>query len=429
MQILKINTDMPNNCCSGLNVNKNNNCVSAYCQNSFQKINSFYGRDLISFGILKAIPITEISSRTIRDQKYIKALAKAIQAPVENLKSIIGIDEFKLLMKKATKENFDPKSIFYMINTHNHTVWSDGKAKVKEILDEAQQRGMKSGKNFLIGITDHDCLNSAREAIKLISESPEKYNNIRFMVGIEPCLKYENNAILKMPIPFDAVGYCINPFDEITRRLFETATETNISYAKTALQKVNERWGTNATFEDACKFHPLIKTGGSSGFLKYTKKYVEKVLHDAGIEFKPEEVLELFKPYYASQNGRATIATTNVIEASKVLKQSGYGEIGIAHPAIIEFNPFDGVSLDFTSGINLQNGIEYNDAVKMFLKTCGVTMIEGHYQYPQKLFQDYPQFQEIINIINESIKELKMTETGGTDSHGNVFGKILESRY
>jgi histidinol phosphatase-like PHP family hydrolase len=429
MQTLKVNSNIFVSQSLYLKHNKTEDKTLSPSISNCQNPDSFYGRDLISFGMLKSIPITEISSRTIIDRNYINSMAKAIGAPVESLKSIIGIDEFKSLMQKASKENFNPKSDLYMINTHCHTLWSDGKASVKEILDEAQQRGLKEGKNFLIGITDHDCFSSTEEAIRLISASPEKYDKIRFMSGIEPCFRYENPEIFKKPIPFDAIGYCINPFDKLTRNLFETATKSNIGYTKTAFQNANKRWGINATFEDACGFHPLIKTGGSTGFLKYSKKYVEKLLKDSGIEFNPDEVLGFFSPYYSSQTGRATIATTKIGDAIKIIKQSGFGEIGIAHPGIVEINPQVERIFDFTSRVNLQDGVEYNDALKIFLNTCGLKIIEGHYQYPETMFKEYPTFGEIIKVVNSAIKKLKMTETGGTDSHGNTQGKILESRY
>lgn len=427
MQILKIN--LQSNIKSNTLLNAKQGQRNSYCANSVQQSNYCYGRDLIHFCGLSKIPITGISSRSAKDIAYIKSLSSAIGCPVENLKTIVGIDELKFILKKASAENYSPKNKEYMINMHTHTKWSHGKATVAEILDEAQRRGEQSSNNFLIGITDHDCLDSGREAIQLIAKNPEKYNKIRFVVGIEPCLKYENSMILKEPIAFDAIGYCINPFEKNTRKLFEDPMNANRNYAKLIIGEANKRWGTNATYEKACEFNPLLRTGGSSGFLKFTKEYLENSLKQEGKNYKSNEILELFKPYYANSNGRVTIATTNVKDVIKTINESVSGEIGIAHPGILELNPKIGADFDFASSNNLQKGVSYNEALAEFIKTSGLKIAEVNYQYPKNYFDKYPQLEHIVKVINKVCEENKVLASGGTDSHGNTYGQILESRY
>lgn len=429
MQILKIGqTPITKNSLSVKTANYSNNNASNTIVTP--NVNCYLGKDLVTFKGLERIPMTEIASRTPRDVAYLKSLADAIGiTSLENLKSIVGLDEFKSIAKKLTAENYNPSSRAYMANNHTHTLFSDGTAEYWKILDEAQSRGEKRN-NFLLAITDHDCLITPREAVKHIAQNPEKYKNVRFILGVEPTLKYTNSKILKMPIPFDSVGYCINPFDKTTIDFFEGATNTNKQYAREIIQKVNERWGVNEKLENAYGFHPLIKTGGSTGFLKYVKKYLEQVLSEQkGKENVSKELTEMFKPYYANQNGRATIATPEVKDAIKALKQSGYGELGLAHPGISEINPELGSSFDFTSDINLQPGVKYNDALAEFIKTNGLKIAEVHYQYPKEQFAKYPQFEEIVNVANKTCEEQGILATGGTDSHGKTHGKILESRY
>ena len=427
MQVLKINLQ-PNTSYNKL-TNTKFSYNNSYYTSSMHQSKVCYGRDLVHFHGLDKIPITEISSRSEKDITYIKSLSSATGCPVENLKAVVGIDEFKSILKGLNSENYNPNSSRYMINTHTHTQWSDGKASVEKILDEAQQRGKASGNNFLIGITDHDCIDSGREAIHLISKNPEKYNKIRFVVGIEPCLKYENPKILKEPIPFDAIGYCINPFDKKTRKLFEVPMNANRNYAKIIINEANKRWSINATYDKACEYNPLIRTGGSSGFFKFTKEYLENTLKQEGKNYKSNEVLELFKPYYANSNGRVTIATTNVIDAVKLINESGSGEIGIAHPGIVELNPKIGLNFDFSSNANLQNGISYDKALAGFIETSGLRLAEVNYQYPEKYFEKYPQFEHRLKVINKACEENGVIAAGGTDSHGNISGKILEDRY
>ncbi len=368
-------------------------------------------------------------NRTSDDEKYIKSLADAIGAPVENLNSIVGLDELKSILKEASLENFNPNCNEYCINLHTHSKFSDGTAEVDEILDEAQSRAKNSKKTFLIGITDHDSLDGARYLIKTIASNPEKYDNIRVMAGVEPCFKYENPKIFKMPIPFDAIIYCVNPFEKNTIELFETYTDKNKDYSRLIMHKVNQRWNLNANYEDSCKFHCLLKTGGSSGFFKFTRKYVEHLLDEAGIVYSPVEVLEIFKPFYANQNGRATLATVNINDAVKKLSAGGFGQIGIAHPALLELNPKFEDGWDFESEDNILDGITYEEALVKFLKSCNLSFVETNYVYPEKYYAKYPQLKHLTEVVKTVCDELYVTHSGGTDSHGNTSGKILSGRY
>lgn len=367
--------------------------------------------------------------RTINDEKYIKSLADAIDTPCENLNSIVGLDELKNILKNASFQNFNPNSEEYCINLHTHSQFSDGAASVEEILDEAQSRARNSQKTFLIGITDHDCLDGARYLIKLIASNPEKYDKIKVMAGVEPCFKYENPNIFKMPIPFDAIIYCVNPFEKNTIELFETYTNKNRDYSRLIMHKVNQRWAVNASYEESCNFHCLLKTGGSSGFFKFTRKYVEHLLDKAGIIYSPIEILEIFKPFFANQNGRATLATENINDAVKKLSAGGFSQIGIAHPALLELNPKFEEGWDFESVDNLLDGITYDEALIEFLKSCNLSITETNYIYPEKYYTKYPQLKHLTEIVKTVCDKLQMIQSGGTDSHGNTHGKILLGRY
>src|SRR5574344_1639539 len=226
--------------------------------------------------------------RNLNDTKYIENLAKATKSDPENLSPILGLDEFKEILTKLKPENFDPKSPEYCANFHTHTIYSDGKATPEDILNEAQQRAEKSGKMFYVGINDHDTLNSAREIVKIVAKNPEKYSKIKIEIGVEPCFIYENKSILKEPIPFDCLIYCVNPFDEITTELFEGYTQKNIECAKKVFEQANKKWGINANYKDSCAFHCLLKTGGSSGYFKFSRIYIENLLAQANLDVKRE---------------------------------------------------------------------------------------------------------------------------------------------
>lgn len=365
MQILKVNQ----NRVERSNHSKKDSNIALF-QDGAQMTNLKHGYNLITFSGLAKIPVRDIASRTPQDILYLKTLAAVINCPIENLKSIVGLDEFKSILKNLDADNYNPAKKKFMVNNHTHTKFSDGKADFTELLDEGQDRG-RGGRNFLLAITDHDVIEAPRQAIMHIANNPEKYKNLRFVLGCEPCLKYENSQIFKMPIAFDGMVYCINPFDKTTIELFEKHTNKNKQYAKEIFQKVNERWGLNEKFEDAYNFHPLIKTGGSTGFFRYTKKYLETTLKDKVKTFASTDLDELqtyFNPYYANQNGRATIATPDVKDFTAGVKKR-FGTVGIAHTANTPLNPLIEKTFDFTSNINLQKGIKYNDTFSVFYKS------------------------------------------------------------
>src|SRR5574344_1632770 len=123
------------------------------------------------------IEIPEINLRSHNDKNYLETLASQVNCPINNLKNIVGLDEFKNILKNLTPENFNPKSNDFIADLHTHTTFSDGKATIEDILSEAQLRAEKSGQNFIIGINDHDTLNSAKEIVRIFAKDFQKYKN------------------------------------------------------------------------------------------------------------------------------------------------------------------------------------------------------------------------------------------------------------
>lgn len=369
------------------------------------------------------IKISDINSRSEHDRNYLNALAKEIDCPIENLQSIVGLDELKDILKTLNFDNFNPQSENYIANLHTHTIFSDGAATVEDILNEAQLRAEKCGNNFLVGINDHDTLNSAKETVKLVSKNSEKYKNLRIVIAVEPCFKYENKKLLKCPIPFDCLIYCINPFDKVLNEFFDKYTNKNRDYIKLIFQKANNRWNINANYKDACDYHCLIKTGGSSGFFKFNRHYLESLLDKKNIFYSPVEMVELFKRFSLNQNFRVTLATPDIHDARIAVNKSGYGEIGLAHPALVEFNPKADTIFDFKSDTNLGKNLDYDKVLSEFLKDCNFELVELNYQYPQKLITAYPDITHFIEIINSTCLHMNVIPTGGTTLMAEILAR------
>ena len=105
-------------------------------------------------------------------------------------------------------------------NYHIHTVHSDGSLSVAELLEQAVSYGNEyakiNNKPFIIGITDHNTVEGCKEAVKIIAKNPDKYKNIRVILGCEISTKEDeiNGYRFKKPEKYHILTMCINPFEK-----------------------------------------------------------------------------------------------------------------------------------------------------------------------------------------------------------------------
>ena len=149
-------------------------------------------------------------------------------ADQHKIRSIIGPDEIKSVMSQydsvpevfsagPNRENIANKSI--RANLHMHTRASDGRLTVSELLDKAaeyadkvRKENPKTTEPFVVAITDHDTLEGAQEAIKLIADNPVKYRNLRVILGVE-MTTFNNVApnLVQKPTNTHVLVYGIDP--------------------------------------------------------------------------------------------------------------------------------------------------------------------------------------------------------------------------
>ncbi len=103
---------------------------------------------------------------------------------------------------------------------HVHTTASDGEMSVQELLDTSVKYAdiykKNTGKNFYLGITDHNTVQGCKEAVQIIAKNPQKYKNIKLVLGLEISTVEDEigqNKPLK-PFKFHILAMCINPFDK-----------------------------------------------------------------------------------------------------------------------------------------------------------------------------------------------------------------------
>jgi len=269
------------------------------------------GRKAPKPGITNKLPISipqmGIFEREIqlfpKDISYRKALLNGINSNPENyaiLRPIIGPEEYSTIVKDFShdekfyspgktiiteqKDGFDlsgKTNYTYRANMHMHTVNSDGKMTVKELLDQGAEYANEVFKNlisnnpkttakhapFTIAITDHDTLEGCKEAVKIISQDPWKYRNLRVILGCE--MTVENKIIpqqLKSPVPIHMLLHGINPFDTRLNAFLDSKKAARFDLINKIIQKAKDKMepkfpqtANKLSFEDATILYPTFK--------------------------------------------------------------------------------------------------------------------------------------------------------------------------
>lgn len=145
---------------------------------------------------------------TPKDTEYKKALIKDSNRPeytLKNMKSIMGEKELTYVIKRydkhpecytsdisTPKDQKGVKALTYRAGLHAHTVFSDGQLTPKEMLDQAADYANKVKAEhpfekypIIIAFTDHYNTQGAQEAIDIIQKNPQKYKNVKVVLGME----------------------------------------------------------------------------------------------------------------------------------------------------------------------------------------------------------------------------------------------------
>ena len=228
------------------------------------------------------------------DMPYIKSLSRAIGLPEGDefkLQSVMGQFELKGLLEKFSSKDFSigeslegANNRTFRVNLHNHTQYSDGKLSVKDFLeqsakyaDQVFETNPKDGKPpFIIAITDHDTMEGCKEALKILSGNPDKFKNLRVVLGSEISVSNSDANIVSRPLNFELVGYCQNPYDEKLVKLLENIQKTRQQNAEKFLTQISEKYPQyNFSIEEAKSFHANLKNMRTNGILYLTGDYAK----------------------------------------------------------------------------------------------------------------------------------------------------------
>lgn len=356
----------------------------------------------------------------IKTNHYKTKIAQFLGTTIENLTPILTPNELKELLKTAKPENFSTGVNFenvlngtFRINLHMHTTFSDGKMSPKAVLDQAAEYAkyrISLGKTepVIVAISDHDTLEGVIEAIKIIANNPQRYKNIKFASAIEFNAQHDLKQI-------EAIGYGINPFCEKLKTFIEQGREINKQYLSSFLKQYVNKWEEQAGFspEKQTTLEEVIKHAqekkincgshlvymGSGGLIAGFINTLKSIFSERKWHF---EGLDKFAHQYGLKYKSLAInpSTSDVKEIIQIIKETGDGFVGIAHPCR-----------------NL-GGVDLRYLFKYF-KDIGAEAAEINYQYPTNSHSFPQSFQEHANFAASMAGFIK---TGGMDNHtDNIF--------
>lgn len=229
-----------------------------------------------------------------QDFTYIKNLAANLNiTPGDEFKlnSIIGASELKKLLNELTPEDFNigknlegAKNMTFRVNLHNHTNFSDGKMTVEEFLDQARKYADRIAENipkdnkppFIIAITDHDTMDGCKEALKIISKAPEKYKNLKIVLGSEISVSNNNPKLLSRPLNFELIGYCQNPYEKNLVKILDDIQKNRQQNVQIMLDEIQKHYpDCKFDINEAKTFHSNLRTMRTNGVLYLAGDYAK----------------------------------------------------------------------------------------------------------------------------------------------------------
>ncbi|MCR5265252.1 MAG: hypothetical protein K6E29_01495 [Cyanobacteria bacterium RUI128] len=464
--------------------------------------------------------ITDIFKEQMRafpeDIGYRKAIlgAGATEESVANLRPIIGPQEYKSILTEfsdspihytpgktlntAFKDGYElegaPNKTF-RATMHMHTIHSDGTMSVRELLAKSAKyadevaESLKTNPDakvkhapFTIAITDHDTLEGCKEAARIISEEPERYKNLRVVLGCE--MSVENRMLgdeLKKPVDQHIIVNVLNPFDEKLNQFFETKKAARKNLAKDLMEKCKQgvaeydtELSEQLSGEEAQRLFPSLRHGvintdySIQDYVTYKtllseciqkNKGVSEAFEKAGVkEINSEEIFDKyintsaelgFNKYYGGLK-KYTADTLGISE-----EEAGK-RLVVTDKTNAILGRVKGITTDAGSKMDLAPAyVDLEDAINiiknqesgyMTIAHPACTNIGERLKYPEnshramsdifRMFKEkggdralgaeiyYPYFGDLsrsgqwLDNMGNYAKENKLIPTGGLDSHG-----------
>ena len=278
-----------------------------------------YGQAILYIqNINKLLQDTKLYPKDVEYRKNLLLNAGISPNEEYKIRSIVGTQELQDIMKEfdnnetaySSGKNFENvKAKKMRANLHIHTTASDGLMSVQEILDNAAEYADKVAKSnpktkkapFTIAITDHDTVESAQEAIKIIAKNPQKYKNLRVVLGIEMTTFNDiGTNIVDMPTNTHVLVYGIDPNEKGLTDFLNNVKSKKNKIEKNMINSVNETYKKHFGVENFFdlkqakkQFSPLKKD--ILGVYPNLNSYVQNKLVIEHILLKNKDIVESLK--------------------------------------------------------------------------------------------------------------------------------------
>lgn len=211
-----------------------------------------------------------------------------IKCEIEDLNSVVGPIELRRIINLLRPEDYIPGEDF-RANFHIHTQASDGSLTPKLFLEQCKTWGNKISKTikkdllppFTAAITDHDCIDSVKETLAIISQNPSDYKNFKFVTGCE----FLFHGYKEPYSAFEAVGLGFNPFErdlddmtkgrdsknsvDDTKKILKTGGILSWAHPIVTPEKIND------DFFSFLKTHGIDGIEGNYQYIFWNKDYVQ----------------------------------------------------------------------------------------------------------------------------------------------------------
>lgn len=382
------------------------------------------------------------------DAHYIQALALNLglkNGEEYRLFSVMGAQELSNTLPLAVYRNFQaigPNDPMFRFNLHLHTQASDGAFDVKELLEQAATYAdaiaslvPNDGMPVLtIAVTDHDCMDNLLPVLKELTQHYEKYQNLRVVLGIEMGAVWKDQSMQRVPMEYELMFYGVNPFDENIKLFLQLHQETRNKARDEIIRRLVERYPwADISKEDALAQDPLLAKNQGLGYAERLTRYAVSKVNDAS---RNEEIKHLCHTINHDFNPPAELDPyQNTDDIFDLWIQSGFGFLGVAHPAKINAGKFLSQSfIDTCNNRCLDAGQEILWQFMLMLKNKGIRALETNYQFDNAALQDAqkmitgelavnPNYGAYlwVKLFNDFKNLYGLLGTGGYDSHNKLI--------
>ncbi len=371
-----------------------------------------------------------------KDAKYLKELAKNLNLPdsaLNKLFSVMGEQELTYYLKQAEYDNFLGKSSF-RINLHTHTSASDGSLKPEDYLDAALLYMQKNNiSKMILAITDHDTLSAIPIILNQLIKTPQKYQDIRLVLGCELSTAYTDNDA-SCPIDFELLYYGLNPYDKTLQELLTSVQENRLKALPIILENLKKKYpNINFNLDELKNGHTNLSKGLGCNLPYDIYAYAREKIND------PTQNKDLHNYLFNIGGPNAidpSLKTLNLVTdlLDTYRKKAKTGFLSVAHPARIDFkNKLTDEFMWNTKAGGQDPGKALLSELLRFVHANGVQGLEIYYgnynntlktafnnvRFSNHLYGETEQW--LLNIF-QFADTYHMLKTGGNDSHGIDFG-------